>query len=147
MFTKNYNERGPPMNSNIISTFHAPDRNWTLHNGDVEHALPTLSPNSFSGAFCDPPYGLSFMENEWDQAVPSIAIWEQVLRLCKPGAYLLAFGGTRTFHRMVCNIEDAGWEMRPFRFDESFSLISIAHTLRGGVNGSKEEGPARAGPF
>lgn len=100
------------MNSNIISTFHAPDRKWTLHNGNVEHALPTLSPNSFSGAFCDPPYGLSFMENDWDQAVPSTAIWEQVLRLCKPGAYLLAFGGTRTFHRMVCNIEDAGWEIR-----------------------------------
>jgi hypothetical protein len=38
-------------------------------------------------------------------------------------------------------------KLRPFRFDESFSLISIAHTLRGGVNGSKEEGPARAGPF
>jgi len=100
------------MNSNIISTFHAPDRKWTLCNGNVEHALPTLSPNSYSGALCDPPYGLSFMENDWDQAVPSIAIWEQVLRLCKPGAYLLAFGGTRTFHRMVCNIEDAGWKIR-----------------------------------
>ncbi|MCA9111562.1 MAG: hypothetical protein KDA52_16535 [Planctomycetaceae bacterium] len=100
------------MNRKTINTYHSPERNWTLHCGDVQHTLPTLSPNSFSGAFCDPPYGLNFMEKDWDQAVPSTAIWEQVLRLCKPGAYLLAFGGTRTFHRMVCNIEDAGWEIR-----------------------------------
>jgi len=60
----------------------------------------------------DPPYGLSFMGKKWDYDVPSVAIWEQCLRVLKPGGHLLAFAGTRTQHRMACRIEDAGFEIR-----------------------------------
>lgn len=52
------------------------------------------------------------MGKEWDHGVPGIPFWEEALRVCKPGAHLLAFGGTRTHHRLACAIEDAGWEIR-----------------------------------
>ena len=57
----------------------------------------------------DPPYGLSFMGKRWDYDVPSIEIWQEALRILKPGGTALIFGGTRTFHRMACNVEDAGF--------------------------------------
>ncbi len=60
----------------------------------------------------DPPYGLSFMGKKWDYDVPSKEIWQECLRVLKPGGHLLAFGGTRTYHRLVVNIEDAGFEIR-----------------------------------
>lgn len=61
---------------------------------------------------CDPPYGLDFMGKDWDHGVPGVHFWQEALRVAKPGAHLLAFGGTRTFHRLACAIEDAGWELR-----------------------------------
>jgi site-specific DNA-methyltransferase (adenine-specific) len=60
----------------------------------------------------DPPYGLSFMGKDWDHGVPGVHFWQEALRIAKPGSHLLAFGGTRTYHRLVCAIEDAGWEIR-----------------------------------
>lgn len=60
----------------------------------------------------DPPYGLSFMGKVWDHGVPGELFWVEALRVSKPGAHLLAFGGTRTHHRLMCAIEDAGWEIR-----------------------------------
>jgi site-specific DNA-methyltransferase (adenine-specific) len=60
----------------------------------------------------DPPYGLEFLGKDWDYGVPGPVYWQEALRVAKPGAHLLAFGGTRTFHRLACNIEDAGWEIR-----------------------------------
>jgi site-specific DNA-methyltransferase (adenine-specific) len=60
----------------------------------------------------DPPYGLSFMGKKWDYDVPSVEFWKEVYRVLKPGGHVLSFGGTRTYHRMVVNIEDAGFEIR-----------------------------------
>lgn len=75
----------------------------------------------------DPPYGLAsgptttleeaqggrgFMGKEWDRGVPGVTFWREALRVAKPGAHMLAFGGTRAFHRMAVAIEDAGWEIR-----------------------------------
>ena len=67
---------------------------------------------SVDAVVTDPPYGLSFMGKRWDYDVPSVEIWEQCLRVLKPGGYLLAFAGTRTQHRMAVRIEDAGFEIR-----------------------------------
>ena len=67
---------------------------------------------SVDAVVCDPPYGLSFMGKDWDHGVPGVAFWSAALRVAKPGAHLLAFGGTRTFHRLAVAIEDAGWEIR-----------------------------------
>jgi DNA modification methylase len=74
-------------------------------------ALP-LADESVSAIVCDPPYGLSFMGREWDRGVPGVPFWTEAMRVAKPGAHLLAFGGTRTYHRLTCAIEDAGWEIR-----------------------------------
>lgn len=62
-------------------------------------------------ALCDPPYGIGFGGATWDRGVPPVAIWAELLRVCKPGAILMAFGGTRTFHRLAVNVEDAGWRL------------------------------------
>jgi site-specific DNA-methyltransferase (adenine-specific) len=74
--------------------------------------LRTLPDASVDAVVTDPPYGLSFMGKRWDYDVPSVEIWEQCLRVLKPGGYLLAFAGTRTQHRMAVRIEDAGFEIR-----------------------------------
>jgi len=88
------------------------ENNYTLHNGNCLDVLKTLPDNSVDSIVTDPPYGLSFMGKKWDYDVPSQEIWEECLRVLKPGGYLLAFAGTRTQHRMAVRIEDAGFEIR-----------------------------------
>lgn len=83
-----------------------------LLNGDCLHKLKELQNNSIDSIVTDPPYGLSFMGKKWDYDVPSVEIWEECMRVLKPGGYLLAFAGSRTYHRMAVRIEDAGFEIR-----------------------------------
>ena len=83
----------------------------TIYHGDLREVLPSL-PSVVDHVVTDPPYGLSFMERGWDQAVPGPDYWRAIRAVCKPGALLLAFGGTRTYHRLTCAIEDAEWEIR-----------------------------------
>jgi site-specific DNA-methyltransferase (adenine-specific) len=81
--------------------------------GDCLDVLPTLALSSVDSIVTDPPYELGFMGKAWDRsgvAFRSIT-WAHALRVIRPGGYLLAFGGTRTFHRLTCAIEDAGWEI------------------------------------
>jgi site-specific DNA-methyltransferase (adenine-specific) len=80
--------------------------------GDNIQSLKKLPDNSIDSIVSDPPYGLSFMNKKWDYDVPSVEFWKEVLRVLKPGGHVLSFGGTRTYHRMVVNIEDAGFEIR-----------------------------------
>jgi len=80
--------------------------------GDSLEILKTMADNSVDSVVTDPPYGLSFMGKKWDYDVPSEEIWQECLRVLKPGGYLLAFAGTRTQHRMAVRIEDAGFEIR-----------------------------------
>ncbi|OPZ27158.1 MAG: Modification methylase HindIII [Deltaproteobacteria bacterium ADurb.BinA179] len=80
--------------------------------GVSEDVLKEMPDNSISSIVTDPPYGLKFMGKKWDYDVPSVALWEEAYRVLKPGAHVLSFGGTRTYHRMVVNIEDAGFEIR-----------------------------------
>lgn len=84
---------------------------WDLTCGDVETVLREQRETSFDACVCDPPYGLSFMNNHWDYDVPSVESWRAVFRVLKPGAPLLAFAGTRTQHRMAVNIENAGFDI------------------------------------
>jgi len=85
---------------------------WTIHHGDCREVMATLDADSVDAIVCDPPYGLSFMGKGWDHGVPGVEFWAEAMRVAKPGAHLLAFGGTRTYHRLACAIEDAGWEIR-----------------------------------
>lgn len=83
-----------------------------LHHGDCLNILKTLEANSVDSVVTDPPYGISFMGNHWDYDIPKVEVWVETLRVIKPGAYLLCFASPRTQHRMACNIEDAGFEIR-----------------------------------
>lgn len=85
--------------------------NQIIH-GDCFDVLKDIDSSSIDLILTDPPYGLKFMGKDWDHGVPVVQFWEQALRVAKPGAHLMAFGGTRTFHRLAVAIEDAGWEIR-----------------------------------
>jgi hypothetical protein len=76
--------------------------------------LPTLPDNSVDSIVTDPPYELGFMGKKWDSSgiAYSVELWQQCLRVLKPGGHLLSFGGTRTWHRVAVGIEDAGFEIR-----------------------------------
>lgn len=87
--------------------------------GDCAEKMRDLAPNSIDAIVTDPPYAFTgssgsggFMGAKWDSALPTVDMWREALRVAKPGAHLLAFGGTRTYHRLACAIEDAGWEVR-----------------------------------
>jgi site-specific DNA-methyltransferase (adenine-specific) len=80
--------------------------------GDMREVLKTLPENHFDSIVTDPPYGISFSGKDWDHAVPGPEYWAEAFRVVKPGGMLLAFGGTRTYHRLACAIEDTGWELR-----------------------------------
>ena len=86
--------------------------NQLLVCGDCLNVMKDMEDNSVDSIVCDPPYGLSFMGKKWDYDVPKVEIWKECLRVLKAGGHLLAFAGTRTQHRMACNIEDAGFEIR-----------------------------------
>lgn len=80
--------------------------------GNCLESMKDLPDNSVDSIVTDPPYGLAFMGKKWDYDVPSVEIWREALRVLKPGGHLLSFGGTRTYHRLVVAIEDAGFEIR-----------------------------------
>jgi site-specific DNA-methyltransferase (adenine-specific) len=83
-----------------------------VFNDDCLNVLREMPDNSVDSIVSDPPYGISFMAKKWDYDVPSVEVWKEVLRVLKPGGHSLIACGTRTQHRMVCNIEDAGFEIR-----------------------------------
>lgn len=85
-----------------------------IHTGSNLDVLPTLSDNSIDAIVTDPPYELGFMGKSWDSTgiAYNVALWKECLRVLKPGGHLLAFSGSRTYHRITCAIEDAGFEVR-----------------------------------
>ena len=113
-----------------------------LHDGDCLEVLRTLADNSVDSVVTDPPYHFTsivkrfggdnaapakhgtdgafkrassgFMGKQWDggDIAFRVELWAEALRVLKPGSHMVAFSGTRTYHRMVCAIEDAGFEIR-----------------------------------
>lgn len=90
------------------------DDKFKVINGNMLEELDKLDENSVDSIVTDPPYELNFMGKGWDNAGISFSkeTWEKCLRVLKPGGHLLAFGGSRTFHRIAVAIEDAGFEIR-----------------------------------
>lgn len=82
--------------------------------GDCRALIRALSDGLVDAIVTDPPYELGFMGKGWDSTgvAYSVPLWSEALRVLKPGGHLLAFGGTRTWHRLACAIEDAGFELR-----------------------------------
>jgi hypothetical protein len=106
-------------------------RTWDIQQGDCLDLLRALPDNCIDAIVTDPPYGLSpdgrcrtwddvedgrkgggFMGKQWDAAVPGVTWARECLRVCKPGSWIVAFGGQRTIHRLICGLEDAGWMIR-----------------------------------
>ncbi|MDH0032544.1 MULTISPECIES: site-specific DNA-methyltransferase [unclassified Acinetobacter] len=104
---------------------------FELFHGDCLDVLKGLQDNSIDSIVTDPPYGLKFMGQKWDYDVPSVEIWRECLRVLKPGGHLLSFAGTRTQHRMACNIEDAGFEIRDMIAWLYGSGFPKSHNLKG----------------
>lgn len=90
------------------------NKNYKLFNGNMLDMLQVIKKESIDSVVCDPPYELNFMGKGWDNS--GIAFnpetWKQCYEVLKPGGYLLAFGGSRTYHRIAVAIEDAGFEIR-----------------------------------
>jgi len=127
----------------------------SIYNGDCRDVLPTL--DLVDAVVTDPPYGLSFMGKGWDRGIPGVEFWEAVMGAMKPGAHLLAFGGTRTFHRLTCAIEDAGFEIRdclmwvygsgfPKSLDVSKAIDKSTKTEREVVGSYKARGFSEVSP-
>lgn len=109
-----------------------------LYLGDCRAVMADMDADSIDTIITDPPYGLEFMGKGWDKGVPGVEFWDAALRVAKPGAHLLAFGGTRTFHRLASAIEDAGWELRDMLmwvygtgFPKSFDISKALDKLAG----------------
>ena len=90
------------------------NNNYKLYHGSMLDMLEHIEPNSIDSVVTDPPYELNFMNKGWDNAGVSFQsdTWKRCYEVLKPGGHLLAFGGSRTFHRIACAIEDAGFEIR-----------------------------------
>lgn len=86
----------------------------TVFAGSNLDVLPFMADNSVDSIVTDPPYELGFMGKSWDSSgiAYSVELWQECLRVLKPGGHILAFGGSRTWHRLAVAIEDAGFELR-----------------------------------
>jgi len=85
-----------------------------LYLADSLDGTREMESNSIDSIVTDPPYELGFMGKAWDRTGISynVGMWKEVFRVLKPGGFLLSFGGTRTYHRMACAVEDVGFEIR-----------------------------------
>lgn len=88
--------------------------NTQLLKGDCREQLATLPDCSIDSIVTDPPYELGFMGKSWDSSgiAYDLTVWQECFRVLKPGGHLVAFGGSRTYHRLACAVEDAGFEIR-----------------------------------
>jgi len=128
---------------------------FIVYEGDNLAHLKTLPDSSVDSVVTDPPYGIDYMASDWDGSVPAVELWKEVIRVLKPGGFLLSFGGTRTYHRMVVAVEDAGFEIRdqiswlygqgmPKSRNVSKDIDRIQGGKRGVVGRIKDTGYARA---
>src|SRR5450759_14819 len=130
------------------------DESVTLWHGDCLEVMRDIADASVDSIVTDPPYGLGFMGKAWDDLPPGLPWARECLRVLKPGGHLLAFGGTRTSHRLACAVEDAGFEIRdsiawlygsgfPKSLDVSKAIDKAAGAVRvvtGSVAGAGNQG-------
>ena len=110
--------------------------NATVFHGSNLDVLPFMADNSVDAIVTDPPYELGFMGKSWDSTgiAYSVELWAECLRVLKPGGHLLAFSGSRTYHRMVVAIEDAGFEIRDMVSWISNKTFPKSHNVALGID-------------
>lgn len=99
------------MRGNVMDLY---GEGWKVLAGSCLDRLPELADESVDAVVCDPPYELGFMGKSWDSSgiAYDVNVWRECLRVLKPGGHVLAFGGSRTWHRLAVAVEDAGFELR-----------------------------------
>jgi DNA modification methylase len=95
----------------LIPFYHNEEYKITLYHGDCLSIMHKMGREKIHAIVTDPPYGLEFMGKDWDKTVPGQAYWSKAYRVARPGSFMLSFGGTRTFHRLACAIEDGHWQI------------------------------------
>lgn len=132
---------------------------WHVEHGESRTVLRGIRSWSIDAVVCDPPYGLGFMGREWDQSSPAFdsKFWREVLRVARPGAHLVAFGGTRCWHHLAVAIENGGWEIRdslawiygqgfPKSLDVAKAIDKRRGHWRGRSTGVESDNRAMGGP-
>jgi DNA modification methylase len=109
---------------------------YKIHHGNNLDILPTLPDNSVDSIVTDPPYELGFMGKSWDSTgiAYNVQMWKECLRVLKPGGHLLAFSGSRTYHRMAVAIEDAGFQIRDQMMWVYGSGFPKSHNISKGID-------------
>lgn len=112
---------------------------FEIIHGDCVEAMRCMPDASVDSIVTDPPYELGFMGKAWDATgiAYNVEMWLEALRVLKPGGHLLAFSGSRTYHRMVCAIEDAGFEIRDQIMWVYGSGFPKSHNVSLAINGDK----------
>jgi DNA methylase len=120
-----------------------------LLQGNCLETLKTLPDNSVDSVVTDPPYELGFMGKSWDNSgiAYNVAVWQECLRVLKPGGHLLAFGGSRTYHRLACAVEDAGFEVRDQIMWIYGSGFPKSYNVAKGIEGTLVNGSASWNDF
>jgi site-specific DNA-methyltransferase (adenine-specific) len=86
------------------------NKTFSILLGDSKEVLSNYKDNTFHSCITDPPYGMNM--DHWDHSVPSVDIWVEVFRTLRPGAFCLAFCSPELYHRLACNVEDAGFKIK-----------------------------------
>ena len=86
------------------------NKTFSILLGDSKEVLSNYEDNTFHSCITDPPYGMNM--DHWDHSVPSVDIWVEVFRTLRPGAFCLAFCSPELYHRLACNVEDAGFKIK-----------------------------------
>lgn len=129
------------------------DKLNTVILGECMEVMRTFPENSIDAVVTDPPYELGFMGKSWDATgiAYNVSMWKEVLRVLKPGGHLLSFGGSRTYHRMACAIEDAGFGIRDmveFLYGSGFpKSLAIGKSLDKKLGNEREVIGKRSGTY
>jgi site-specific DNA-methyltransferase (adenine-specific) len=109
-------------------------------NSDCIQAMKEMAENSIDAIVTDPPYELGFMGKSWDSTgiAFNVEVWQQALRVLKPGGHMIAFSGSRTYHRMAVAIEDAGFEIRDQIMWVYGSGFPKSHNIAKGIDKATE---------